>query len=375
MKSTAQIFSENLKSRRKELGLTQQRLGELIGYSEKSISKWENGSAIAPSAVLPALARHLLTDIDSLLYCPEEPSYYLGIDGGGTKTDFMLVSENGDEISHITLGASNPVDIGMNKALEVLSSGIEAVCGDIAKQKISVFAGIAGGITGDNKKKIRSFLGKYRFARVDNGSDAQNAVASALGNENGTVVIVGTGVVAFSQIDGILHRRGGFGYLFEEGGSGYAIGRDAIIAALKDEEGSAESTMITSLLKEKLSCGGLLGKLSHFYDGGKREIASYSPLVYKAFKHGDSVAKEILERNMACVARLIESTPKTSNRAKKQSVALTGGQTRDAEVIIPLISKYLSRPSDYDLTVNRLLPVHGALILSGLKEIKGENDA
>ena len=118
MKSTARIFSENLKSRRKELGLTQEKLGELIGYSEKSISKWESGAAIAPSAVLPTLARHLLTDIDSLLYCPEEPSYYLGIDGGGTKTEFLLVSENGDEISRITLGASNPVDIGMSKALD-----------------------------------------------------------------------------------------------------------------------------------------------------------------------------------------------------------------------------------------------------------------
>ena len=370
MKSTAEIFAENLRARRKELGLTQGRLAELIGYSEKSISKWESGAAIAPSAVLPALARHLLTDIDSLLYCPEEPSYYLGIDGGGTKTDFMLVCENGEEVSRVTLGASNPVDIGLNKALEVLSSGIEAVCGDIPKHKISVFAGIAGGITGENKKKIRSFLGKYRFARIDNGSDAENAVASALGKKNGTVVIVGTGVIAFSQIDGTLYRRGGFGYLFEEGGSGYAIGRDAIIAALKDEEGSGEHTLITNLLKDRLKADNLLKKLSHFYEGGKREIASYSPLVFKAYRSGDAVAKGIIEYNMNCVARLIESTPKTNKNTTKQTIYLMGGQTKDAEIVIPMINKYLST-RDYELAINHNPQVYGALQLSGFEIKKG----
>ena len=95
MKTIAEIFADNLKCRRHELGLTQQKLAELIGYSEKSISKWESGAAIAPSSVLPLLAKHLLTDIDSLLHSPESPIYYLGIDGGGTKTEFLLVSKKG----------------------------------------------------------------------------------------------------------------------------------------------------------------------------------------------------------------------------------------------------------------------------------------
>ena len=368
MKTIAEIFADNLKCRRRELGLTQQKLAELIGYSEKSISKWESGAAIAPSSVLPLLAKHLLTDIDSLLHSPESPVYYLGIDGGGTKTEFLLVSEKGEEISHLTLGASNPVDIGLNKALEVLASGISTVCGDIPKHKISVFAGIAGGITGDNQKNISAFLKRLRFARHGNGSDAQNAVASALCCDNGTVVIMGTGIIAFSQINKELHRRGGFGYLFEEGGSGYAVGRDAITAALYDDGGYGEHTILTDMLKKKLGADDLLKKLSHFYEGGKREIASYSPLVYEAYRKGDKVAIAIAERNAECVARLIESTPSTSRTSSTKKVVLMGGQLRDADIIIPLINKYLKRPLDYELTVNKRPQVYGALLLAGFSE-------
>lgn len=368
MKTTAEIFAENLKKRRKELGLTQRQLAELIGYSEKAVSKWEKGEVIAPSGILPTLARHLLTDIDSLLSYTGEPSFYLGIDGGGTKTEFMLVSESGETISHAILTSSNPIDIGINKSLELLENGIEAVCGNVPKSKISVFAGIAGGITGDNQKKIHSFLGKFHFARFDNGSDAQSAVASALGAENGTVIIMGTGIVAFSQIDGKLHRRGGFGYLFENGGSGYAIGREVILAALKDEEGSGKPTALTELVRKALGCESILSQLSRIYDGGKREIASFSPLAYEAYVKGDAVAADILMKNMAEVAALIESTPKTCHQKEKQPIFLIGGQTKEKEIIIPMINEHLNSPQKYEITVTEVPAVFGSLLLAGLPQ-------
>ncbi|MBO5889764.1 MAG: XRE family transcriptional regulator [Clostridia bacterium] len=367
MKSTLDVFAENLKNRRKELGLTQQKLAELIGYSEKSISKWESGIAIAPSVILPTLAKHLLTDIDSLLYCPEEPSYYLGIDGGGTKTEFLLVSETGEKLASVTLGASNPVDVGINKCFELLSNGIETVCGDIPKHKISVYAGMAGGTTGDNKRKIRSFLSKYRFAKIDNGGDAQNALACALGNDNGTIVIIGTGVIAYTQIDNKQYKNYGFGYLFEEGGSGFAVGRDAILSSLKDEEGSGDKTILTTLLKTKLRVNTILEALPRFYEGGKREIASYAPIVYEAYLKNDIVAKRILEKNLKIVADIIKSVPKTIEQPQK--IILIGGQINNAETILPILQKFLENPNLYEISLCKQAPVYGALRLAGLKEL------
>jgi len=64
---TEQAFAENLRRRRRELGLTQKQLAEALCYSEKAVSKWESGRGMPPASVLPLLADRLQIDIDSLL--------------------------------------------------------------------------------------------------------------------------------------------------------------------------------------------------------------------------------------------------------------------------------------------------------------------
>ena len=66
-KNYAKIFSENLKFRRKAAGLTQKQLAEKLGYTEKSVSKWESGESVTPSIVLPKLSALLRVSIDELL--------------------------------------------------------------------------------------------------------------------------------------------------------------------------------------------------------------------------------------------------------------------------------------------------------------------
>ena len=356
------IFSKNLKIRRKELGLTQKELADILGYTEKSVSKWESGKAIAPSTVLPQLALCLKCDIDVLFKESCSAEYFLGIDGGGTKTAFLLCDKNGKVIAETVLGACNPVDVGLTKALKILENGIDTVCGEIPRSKISVFAGVAGGITGNNQKLINMFLKGCGFLQFANGSDAQNAVALALGNKNGTAIIMGTGIIAFSQINGKLIRRGGYGYLFEEGGSAYAIAKDAIVAAIKDEEKSGKKTIITELIKNKFNCSSVRGQVSYFYEAGKKGIAELTPFVFEAYKDGDRVAKLILEKNMESVARLIESTPETSD--KTQKIVIVGGLTKQKEIIIPMISKKLNCPQKYSIETNEKAPVTGALALA-----------
>lgn len=356
------IFSNNLRAKRKELGLTQKELAETLGYTEKSVSKWESGKAIAPSTVLPQLASCLKCDIDSLFTESNAPEYFLGIDGGGTKTAFLLCDKGGKTIAKATLGPCNPVDIGLTNAIKTLENGIDAVCKDIPRSKISVYAGIAGGITGNNQKLINMFLKGCGFLQYANGSDASNAVALALGNKNGTAIIMGTGIIAFSQINNRLVRRGGYGYLFEEGGSSLAIGRDAVIAALKHEETNSCETMITELIKSKLNCSSIIEQVSYFYEIGKKGIAELAPLVFDAYKSGDAVADEILQKNMQAVARLIESTPKTNE--KTQNVVIVGGLTKQRDIILPMITKKLKNPQRYIIETNSKPPVLGALAIA-----------
>ena len=317
MQNIKQIFAANLKRRRLALDMTQKQLANLIGYSDKAISKWELGETVAPGEILPALAKQLGTSVDELLTGTKNQKYYLGIDGGGSKTEFALAGSDGKIIRSLILGASNPVDIGMAQALDVLNNGIRQVCSDVFFSDVHVFAGIAGGITGDNRKRISDFLSRFGFASYDNGSDARNAVASCLGDSDGMTVIIGTGNILFSQINGKLSRIDGYGYLFDEGACGYTFGRNAIIAALKNEVGTGEDTVITKILKERLGTDTVLENLSKWYQGGKREIASYASVVFEAYRQDDNAAKQIVQKAVGIVAAHIEGAARQFDNDKK----------------------------------------------------------
>ncbi len=357
------IFARRLRQRRCEVGLTQRELGERLGYSEKTVSKWESGRSICPSAALPKLALVLRTDVNSLLTDDSEGEYFLGVDGGGTKTDFVLADAGGRILSHITLGASNPNDIGMKGTRDLLARGITEAIGDVPTSRISAFFGIAGGTSGDNRERISEFLSKYGFKHFMNGNDAECAVAAALGECDGCVVIAGTGSVAFTQIGGVLGRRGGFGYLFEGGGSGYTVGRDAVIHALSIEESGACADILTELIRDRLGKKTVTECLSELYTGGKRLIASLSETVVEAYRLGDESAERIISDNMRHVARLIESSYEAFGEAARH-VVLVGGLIAGCESFLPYIISNLKDQDKYDVSISDAPPYTGALLLA-----------
>ena len=77
----------------------------------------------------------------------------IGIDGGGTKTEFILCTEKGIILDRVKLSRSNPNDIGLEKCCEVLTEGIDKLL-EIAPSVCSIFAGIAGCLTGDNAERV-----------------------------------------------------------------------------------------------------------------------------------------------------------------------------------------------------------------------------
>ena len=363
----AKHFSDNLKRRRLELGLTQKQLGEQLGYSEKSVSKWESGDVITPSNVLPLLAEVLQTSIDSLLCYNSTPEYFLGVDGGGTKCEFLLCDKNGKTVARTVLGACNPVDIGIDAALKVLKEGIDLVIRGISPRKISVFVGVAGGISGDYKERISAFLEEYRFASYSNGSDAQNAVAAALKGDNGIAVIAGTGCIAFVKQGDTLSRIGGYGYLLDEGGNGFSIGSAAIRTALLAEEGSLDDdTLLLPLVREKCGRESVLSAIADLYRGGKREIASYATCVFNAADKGDTTAKKIITDNAVCLAKLIEAAAKKTDATNIKTV-IVGGLTARADVILPIINSSFTNKNRFNLSVFSGAPVIGAILLAGGK--------
>ena len=287
----------------------------------------------------------------------DERHYFLGIDGGGTKTAFRLVDAKGAVIRTVYAGASNPNDIGIERALAVLADGIRRACEGIPLACITAFAGIAGGgLTGDRAAQIRGFLEQFGFFAFENGSDIENLIGLAPCDDC-VLVIMGTGFIVYSVKGEERKRISGWGQLFDEGGSGYTIGRDAIAAVLAETDGSGAPTALSTLLSERLGESAEM-HLVRFYQGGKQYIASFADLVFRAASAGDAAARAILENNMRFAAQKIETALRC--HACKVPVFFAGGISAAQETVFPLLKQNPALSESVLIRLDRE-PVEGAL--------------
>lgn len=350
-------FAQNLRALRTAAGLSRSDLAAGLGYTEKAVEKWEAGKSVPPLPVLCGLSRMLGVSLDALARV-REPGvrFYLGIDGGGTKTEFLLEDGGGRELARRVLGPSNPNDVGMAASQRLIESGIAEVCGSMDHRGISMFAGIAGAMSGDNTAVYRKFFERFGFGCADCGSDVENALELTLGGGDGVAVIIGTGCIAFAQKNGVRRRVGGWGYLIDAGGSGFNFGQHALEAALKQVDGTGPDTLLSELLAAQLG-KSVPDAIPEIYAGGKQKVASLAPTVFEACGAGDPAATEILRRNAAHIASLIRRGLAFSGGP----AALCGGLCRQEKWLRPLLEEQLPGTELRFLTEPA---VHGAVRLA-----------
>lgn len=282
----------------------------------------------------------------------------IGIDGGGTKTEFVLFSERGKIKKRIKLSKSNPNDIGLQECYKVLTEGIDVLL-ECESEVNCIFAGIAGGRTGDNAKKISDFLkNQYPSIKIKVDTDAVNLISCGNKAMTGMALICGTGSVLFARENGVMHQIGGWGYLFDESGSAYDVGKDAIRAVLAEQDGLGEKTMLTELLWQKLQ-KNIWDSLNEIYTKGKSYIASFAPVVFTAASHGDEVAKKIIQKNAEHLARLICTA--INNYECGKEVVVGGGMFENCkDVLLPIIKQLV--PYNIQFVFPALPPVYGACV-------------
>jgi glucosamine kinase len=156
---------------------------------------------------------------------------YLGIDGGGSKTAFLLVDEYYNEVCHLESGPSNWLSVGAEAAKEAISQGISR----LTEIPDIVCAGFAGAARPDSaafyKQVLQSLI---PGAQIIIESDAFIASIGAIGIDPGILLIAGTGSIVIGRDKNRnMFRVGGWGPYFGDEGSGFWIGREAVSAALR----------------------------------------------------------------------------------------------------------------------------------------------
>lgn len=353
-----EILAKNIKICRNKLFLTQSELAEMVFVSSQAISKWESGQCVPDLANLCTLSEIFSTSIDKLtgnVVKSDESKAFIGIDGGATKTEFVLFTDSGEILKRIVLDGCNPNACGIDKAFGTLKSGIDsllAVRHDVA----GIFAGISGYFSGNNSGLLGERFSKaYPLVNVTLSSDISNVFASATEKENCIAVICGTGFSIYCKIKDELHRVGGWGYLLDDIGGGYGIGRKALIAALAERDGFGEPTLITKLVEERLG-SEVWKSIDKVYAGGDSLIASFAPLVFEAYKQGDKCSKKILRNYTKSVAELLDYSLATYDCGN--DIVLAGGLFADGTILVDLISKYINSKANF--IIPTLPQIYGA---------------
>ena len=156
---------------------------------------------------------------------------YLGIDGGGSKTAFLLVDEYYNEICHVQSGPSNWLSVGEDAARASIADGVSR----LTERPNIVCAGFAGAARAESAKFYRDVLTSLiPGATIIIESDAFVASIGAIGIDPGVLLIAGTGSIVIGRDkDRSIFRVGGWGPYFGDDGSGFWIGREAVRAALR----------------------------------------------------------------------------------------------------------------------------------------------
>ncbi|GHO43351.1 BadF/BadG/BcrA/BcrD ATPase family protein [Ktedonospora formicarum] len=257
-----------------------------------------------------------------------DPVCYLGIDGGGSKTQAILVDTQGLEIGRGQAGSSNYAAVGLTKAVEHITNAVTQARAQIADTYIvsKAWIGLAGIDTPQGHTEMLPHL--QALAReVLLTNDAELGL-SALPQAVGVVLIAGTGSIGLGRDQhGQIQRAGGWGHILGDEGSGYALGQRALQAAVRFADGRGPAT---SLLKQILSHWQLTEPyelITKVYPGEEKAmIARLSICVIQAASEGDAIASTILKQAANELAMTVCAVVRKLNfAAQKLPLALSGG--------------------------------------------------
>jgi N-acetylglucosamine kinase-like BadF-type ATPase len=227
---------------------------------------------------------------------------YLGIDGGGTHTRALLISAEGEVLGHGISGPSNPNNVGF--ALAMANWGAAATAAGSNSPDACV-VGSAGVKSVSDMQTLTqateaAHLGPNGRCAVVNDTEA--ALAGGLPGRAGIVLIAGTGSFCLGRdTKGVVAHCGGWGWLVDDIGSGFFLGREALRAAVFAADKREPATVLLAFILDHYQVSHPDDLLAKIYDNefSPARVAALAPFVISAARTDDLVALAIIKRGCA----------------------------------------------------------------------------
>ena len=260
----------------------------------------------------------------------------LAIDGGGTGTTCLLARRGTSGqlmiLGRGQAGPSNPHAIGFGPALAAIERAMQEAFGAAGLKRVTVGAAcvaLAGAGREDDHDKLRGWAERLRLAaQFRPVHDALPVLAAATTKGPAIALIAGTGSLAFGRdATGRTARSGGWGYLFGDEGSAYAIALQALRAVAKARDGRGPATSLEKLLAFELQLTDPQQLVPVVYQPLDRSrLASLAECVTRSAEDGDDLALTIVRAAAIDLAEMVVAVGRELSLSQGgYALGLTGG--------------------------------------------------
>ena len=246
--------------------------------------------------------------------------YFLGVDGGGTKTKAVIIDENSKLITEALGGPANYHNIGLDSTVANVTNTITQVLKNANQSLVSLTwctVGIAGCDSQKDFGRLLSAFTKNGVSEISNRFTLVNDTVIGLYSGTvppGIVVICGTGSNVYGENDhGEKAAAGNWGQFLGDKGSGFMLGKNLFETVIAVYDGIiTEETGLTQLLEKRLGVKSA-PDISDWYSEAHpsvHEVSDFAPLVIAAAEEGDELAKQLVETTIAELGKALVAVVK-----------------------------------------------------------------
>lgn len=297
---------------------------------------------------------------------------FLGVDGGGTKTEFVCIDATGEIVARALTGTTYHLQVGLEEATARIAQGVGAIASQLGIAPAAldyVFFGLPA--YGEDAvvdpllhQACGRILGHDRY-RCDN--DMVCGWAGSLGCADGINLVAGTGSIGYGERQGRTARVGGWGEMFSDEGSAYWIAIQGLNAFTRMSDGRLAVGPLHRAFIDALGlaadldiCARVMGDTGMSRDA----IAALAPIVVQAAEAGDARAAAILQRAGTELADMAQALRTRLGFAADETVLLSwsGGVLTKQETVRASLLRTLEARSPYEIVQPRHEPGLGAAL-------------
>jgi len=298
---------------------------------------------------------------------------FLGVDGGGTKTDFLLIDATGAVLATHRSGSAYYPETGVEALEQLLVAGIHAMLQEAGLEPAQIAFGFIGLPAHGEDSALAARLDRVAErvlprARYRCGNDMVCGWAGALAGGDGINLVAGTGSIAYGEWVGRSARAGGWGEIFSDEGSAYWVARETLGLFSRMSDGRAPKGPLYELIRQRFDLRSDLDLCAAIYGPptiARSELARLAPLAVKAAAAGDVGAQQVFTKAATELAALVHAVRRALEPPPQAvlKVSYSGGMFKYGRTLLdPLRAALEAAQRSYEFAAPRLTPVAGAAL-------------